>query len=276
MRYGTIFCTPYPPRTPQVAASTHHSPKLHLTAERGFALHESRQASFRREWHTHDCSMLLWPRTGRLRSVWEIERSERVQQAGPVAAMLVRGGAVLLPASTRHFTAAETGRQHHGELYLPPDRLRGHRHYGALRLDGAALAMLEALLAPALAPASAELLVRAIVGQVMASPVLPLPEEPASLALRLVRCFTAALEREQPLPSIDAVACSLGVSARQLQRACQLEFGASPVAVRRRVLATHARTLLAEGQPVARVSERLGFASSGHLARLLREVPPAR
>ncbi|SOZ39430.1 AraC family transcriptional regulator [Cupriavidus neocaledonicus] len=257
-----------------MAALTHHSPKLHLTAERGFALHESRHAGFRREWHTHDCSMLLWTRAGRLRSVWESQPD--TPQPGPVAATLVRGGAVLLPASTRHFTAAEAGRQHHGELYLPPDRLRSAAPYGALRLDGAALAMLEALLTPGLAPASAELLVRAIVGQIMASPLLALPQEPASLALRLVRCFSAALERDQALPSIDAAACTLGASARQLQRACQLEFGASPVTVRRRVLAAHARSLLAEGLPLARVSERLGFASSGHLVRLLREVPPAR
>ncbi|WP_454739149.1 hypothetical protein [Cupriavidus necator] len=125
-----------------MATFTHHFPKLHLTAERGFALHESRQAGFRREWHTHDCSMLLWPRSGRLRSVWESQIGQR-QTDGPISAMLVRGGAVLLPASTSHSTLAETGRQHHGELYLPPERLRGHPHYGALRLDGAALAMLE-------------------------------------------------------------------------------------------------------------------------------------
>jgi len=146
------------PQSPKVAALTHHSPKLHLTAGRGFALHESRHAGFRREWHTHDCSMLLWTRAGRLRSVWENQPD--AQQPGPVAATLVRGGAVLLPAATRHFTAAEAGRQHHGELYLPADRLHGPAPYGALRLDGAALAMLEVLLTPGLAPASAELLVR--------------------------------------------------------------------------------------------------------------------
>ncbi|WP_338127470.1 hypothetical protein [Cupriavidus pauculus] len=42
--------------------------------------------------------------------------------------------------------------------------------------------------------------------------------------------------------------------------------------VRRRVLATHARGLIAQGQSAASVSMDLGFASSGHLHRLLRET----
>ncbi|MNT34473.1 Helix-turn-helix domain protein [compost metagenome] len=88
----------------------------------------------------------------------------------------------------------------------------------------------------------------------------------------MVRRFHQALERDLPLPSIDAVANELGVSIRHLQRACLIEFGVTPVAVRRRILATHARALIAQGQSVARVSLDLGFSSSGHLHRLLREA----
>lgn len=252
-----------------MASPIHFSPKLHLVAEHGFALHDSRQADFRREWHTHDCGMLLWPRMGRLKSMWEA-RADRPDDARAVSTRLVRGDAVLLPARTTHLTVAEAGRQQHGELYLAPEHLRALSHFGAVHLDAATIAMLEALLSPMLAPASAALLVRAIVAQLMAGRPLAVPAEPASVALRMVGRFTAALERDAALPSIEVVAAGLGVSMRQLQRACQLELGASPVAVRRRVLAAHARTLLAEGRPLARVSEQLGFASSGHLTRLLR------
>ncbi|SDC71994.1 AraC-type DNA-binding protein [Cupriavidus sp. YR651] len=249
------------------------SPKLHLTADLGYALHYSRQPDFRREWHTHDCGMLLWPRMGSLRTAWDDRAGEGDV---PHTATLARGTAVLLPTATTHLTVSQPGRQQHGELYLPPERLRGCRQFGAIHLDAATLAMLEALLTPTLAASSGALLVRAIVEQILAGAPLALPEEPASVALRMVRRFVAALERDAPLPSIDGVASELGVSIRQLQRACQLEFGASPVAVRRRVLATHARTLINEGRTLASVSVQLGFASSGHLGRLLREVAPDR
>lgn len=250
----------------------HLSPKLHLTATHGFALHDSRQPGFRRAWHMHDCGMLLWPRMGRLKTVWDEAAGD---PDGMHAATLVRGNAVLLPSATSHLTTSEPGRQQHGELYLPPDRLLGCRQFGAIHLDAATIAMLEALLSPTITPSSASWLVRAIVEQVMMGRSLAMPEEPASVALRMVRRFAAALERDLPLPSIDAVASDLGTSIRQLQRACQIEFGASPVTVRRRVLAAHARALIAAGQSPASVSVQLGFATSGHLHRLLREVADA-
>ncbi|PLQ00685.1 helix-turn-helix transcriptional regulator [Cupriavidus pauculus] len=262
----------------------HLSPKLHLTATHGFALHNSRQPAFRREWHEHDCGMLLWPRMGRLKAEWDGRRDTsagsetgKTEETGELAgrrqaATLVRGAAVLLPASISHLTASEHRQQQHGELYLPPDRMPARR-YGAIRLDGPTVAMLEALLAPNLSTASASWLVRAIVEQIVTSPPLALRAEPASIAHRMVWRFTQALECDRPLPSIDALASELGVAIRQLQRACQIEFGTTPVAIRRRVLAVHARALIAAGHSPASVSVQLGFASSGHLHRLLREVP---
>lgn len=253
----------------------HLSPKLHLTAAHGFALHHSRQPAFRREWHEHDCGMLLWPRMGRLKTVWDAPADAGSTEAAidsRHAATLARGAAVLLPASTSHLTASEHQQQQHGELYLPPERMPGQR-YGAMRLDGPTIAMLDALLAPGISQASASWLVRAIVEQIVTSRPLALPVEPASMAQRMVRRFAQALECDLPLPSIDAVASEFGVAIRQLQRACQIEFGTTPVALRRRVLAAHARALIAAGRSPASVSVQLGFASSGHLHRLLREVP---
>ncbi len=247
----------------------HLSPKLHLTATHGFALHDSRQPAFRREWHMHDCAMLLWPRMGRLKTVWDENPGTHDARH---AATLVRGTAVLLPASTLHLTASEHQRQQHGELYLPPDRMPAGQRHGAIHLDAPTVAMLEALLAPAISATSASWLVRAIVEQIVASRPLDVPEEPASIAHRMVWRFTQALERDLPLPSIDAVASELGITIRHLQRACQIELGASPVAIRRRVLAAHARALIDAGRSPASVSVQLGFASSGHLHRLLREV----
>ncbi|MCY1540937.1 Helix-turn-helix domain protein [compost metagenome] len=91
----------------------------------------------------------------------------------------------------------------------------------------------------------------------------------------MVRRFAQALEWDQPLPLVEDAARDLGVSTRQLQRACHQEFGASPIEVRRRLLAARARALMAEGQALASVSQQLGFATSGHLGRLLRAVPDA-
>ncbi len=88
----------------------------------------------------------------------------------------------------------------------------------------------------------------------------------------MVEHFDAALEREQPLPSLADVANRLGVSLRTLQRQCEAEAAATPVALRRRLLAARARLLLREGQSLAQVSRRLDFANSGHLARLLKAV----
>lgn len=258
--------------TPAMTHDPHLSPKLHLTATHGFALHDSRQPTFHRAWHIHDCGMLLWPRMGRLKTTWN-DVSGEPDSAHAVS--LVRGTAVLLPASISHLTASERGRQQHGELYLPPDRLPTGRPFGAMHLDAATIAMLEALLAPGISATSASWLVRAIVEQLMTSRPLAIPEAPASVALRMVRRFHQALERDLPLPSIDAVASELGVSIRHLQRACQIEFGVTPVALRRRILATHARALIAQGQSVASVSVDLGFSSSGHLHRLLREAADA-
>lgn len=261
-----------PPTVADVLAMTHQphlSPKLHLTTKHGFALHDSRQPAFHRAWHIHDCGMLLWPRMGRLKTAWNDVGGE---PDAPHAVSLVRGTAVLLPATTSHLTASEQGRQQHGELYLPPDRLPAGRRFGAMHLDAATIAMLEGLLSPGIAMTSAAWLVRAIVEQLAASRPLAMPEAPSSVAMRMVRRFHQALERDLPLPSIDAVASELGVSIRHLQRACQIEFGVTPVTVRRRVLATHARGLIAQGKSAASVSMDLGFASSGHLHRLLRET----
>lgn len=249
------------------------SSKLALISAQGFAFRESRQPDYRFEWHTHDCAMLLWPRLGRLKSAWMAPGHDSDRAPGLAdsrAARLVRGSAVLLPVCAAHLTVSDSGRQQHGELYLPPDSLHECRHFGALRLDGATIAMLDALLAPTLTTASAALLVRAIVAQVLSSRPLALPPAPVSIGSRMVQCFMLALEYEAALPAVEAVACELGVSTRQLQRAAQEEFGASPVSIRRRLLAAHARALLGEGHSLARVSERLGFATSGHLSRLLR------
>ncbi|WP_076998393.1 helix-turn-helix domain-containing protein [Variovorax sp. KK3] len=246
------------------------SSKLPLVARTGFALGHSRQPHYECEWHSHDCAMLLWPQLGGLRSAWLDEGAGSALEAR--TARLTRSTAVLLPSSTAHRTVAETARQHHGELYLAPELVRSLKQPTAIRLDGATLAMLDALLSPALAPRSAEALVRAIVLQLEATKPVALPLQSDSLAQALLRRIASALAQERALPSIDALACELGVSTRQLQRACRQELGTSPIALRRRMLAAHARALLTRGMPFSQVSAQLGFANSGHLGRLLRDA----
>lgn len=251
-----------------MTVAAHLSSKLPLVAKTGFALGHSREPRYECEWHLHDCAMLLWPQLGGLKSAWLDDGATSLLDAH--TARLTRKTAVLLPQSTAHHTIADTRRQQHGELYLAPELVRGLKQAAAIHLDGATMAMLDALLAPALAPRSAEALVRAIVMQLASVKPVALPLQRASLAQDMLRRLASALAWEQPLPSIDVLACELGVSTRQLQRACRQELGASPVVLRRRMLAAHARALLARGLPFAEVSAQLGFASSGHLGRLLR------
>lgn len=254
---------------------TYLSPKLALTAPRGFALRYSGQSRYHCDWHMHDCAMLLWPQAGGLKTAWTHERANDASGQGLTgSAQLSRSTAILLPAATAHNTRASTQKQRHGELYLAPEVLKGRGSYGAFRLDGATLAMLDALVSATLDPRSAEPLVDAIVMQIAVGRSLPLLPDaaPPSLGQKMVRRFNLALEWDQQVPLVDAVACELGVSQRQLQRACQQEFGAAPIDIRRRMLAGRARELMAQGQTLAQTSLQLGFASSGHLGRLLRAI----
>lgn len=246
------------------------SSKMPLVMQRGFALRHSRQPQYESHWHLHDCAMLLWTQTGALESSWSREPQTPYSAA---TISLTRGSAILLPPATAHRTTASTARQQHGELYLAPELLRGLRRHGAMRLDGATTAMLDALLSPTLEPQSAEHLVRAVVAQCAAARLVALAPLHRSLVSRMIECFDLALEREEPLPSALDVACSLGVSLRTLQRQCEVEAAASPVAIRRRLLVARARMLLREGQTLAQVSRRLDFSNSGHLTRLIRAVP---
>jgi AraC-like DNA-binding protein len=245
------------------------SSKMPLVSQCGFSSRLSRQPRYESNWHVHDCAMLLWPQTGALESSWS-----RDPQAPQMAATmsLTRGGAILLPPGTAHRTTASTARQQHGELYLAPELLRGFRRHGAMRLDAATTAMLDALLSPTLDPRSAEHLVRAVVAQCATARLLPWEPLRRSLVSRMIEHFDVAMEREVPLPSVLDVACTLGVSLRTLQRQCEAEAAASPVAIRRRLLATRARMLLREGRTLSQVSRTLDFANSGHLTRLLKAV----
>lgn len=250
------------------AQSVYLSSKLALIQSSGYACLHDREARFERRWHSHDCAMLLWPRSGSLVTAWAGDRSAQT-------ATLTRNTALLLPAGTAHQTLAGTARQRHGELYLASELLRPLcAAFGALQLDGAAVAMLEALLHPAARPHGAEHLVRAIMTQ-LASAARPAPVTQPSPAQQMLRGFALALEQEGTVATIDAVAAGLGISVRQLQRACQQEWNLSPVTVRRMMVARHARMLMAQGHSLSAVSVRLGFANSGHLGRLLRGVDAA-
>jgi len=248
------------------------SSKLAATAERGFALRQNRQPRYQFDWHMHDCAMLLWPQVGTLDSCWLAEPG-----SAPRAWRLARHTALLLPASAAHSTRTSAQRQRHGELYLRPELLGRRSRYGVFQLDAAAACMLDALLAPALAPEGSGPLVRALMAQMAARrPEQFLTSPPrghqALLSQRMLDCYALALALESPMPTVEAVADELGVSVRRLQRACASELGSSPVALRRRMLAAKARELLDRGEAPARASQQLGFTHSGHLHRLLRGV----
>ncbi|HEY0201329.1 MAG TPA: helix-turn-helix transcriptional regulator [Burkholderiaceae bacterium] len=246
------------------------SSKLELIAQTGFALAASRQPRYVFHWHEHDCAMLIWPRAGALDSAWQDENGVRHR------CRLVPGQALLLPSYVEHSTRAESIAQQHGQLYLAPELLRTCQADGALQLDGAAQAMLDALWKPALSATAQPLLVKALIAQLDASHRLHAQthvlQTPLSLAHQWMELLLARLEEGQPLPPIAESASALGASTRTLQRACLEVYGQAPIALRRKVLAQAARQRIAMGEPVARVSAELGFSSSGHLGRLLRAV----
>ncbi|CAB3663364.1 hypothetical protein LMG3458_00708 [Achromobacter deleyi] len=243
------------------------SSKLDLIAQTGFALAASRQPRYAFHWHEHDCAMLLWPRAGALDSAWRDTDGECRR------GRLVRGQALLLPSHVEHSTRAQSIAQQHGELYLSPDLLRACRAMGVLQLDGAAQAMLDALWKPALSAKAQPALITALIAQLDSSrPGQVLAAPPPNLARRWVDSLRQCLEDGQPPPSVAESAIALGVSIRTLQRACVDAFGLPPVAVRRTLVAQVARQRIALGEPAARVSAELGFASSGHLGRLLRAI----
>lgn len=257
------------------------SSKLAATDAVGFALTQSREQNYHYEWHKHDCAMLLWAQTGALDCQWlDGERLNSREPFVPHARRIVRNTALLLPPYAAHSTRSNTLRQRHGELYLRSELLRGRTRWGAFRLDGASLAILDALAAPALAPTCIEPLVHVLVTQLaVRDPAQWLDAQVSNcditseqLSRRMMHSFVRALEQERSLPAVEAVAEELGVSVRRLQRACAAALGVSPVAVRRRLLATRARELLEQGLTPACAAQRLGFTHSGHLNRLLRDV----
>lgn len=243
------------------------SSKLDLIAQTGFALAASRQPRYAFHWHEHDCAMLLWPRAGALDSAWR--DGDGARRRG----RLVRGQALLLPSHVEHSTRAQSIAQQHGELYLSPDLLRACRAMGVLQLDGAAQSMLDALWKPALSARALPALIAALIAQLDNSCPAQMPDAASPhLARRWIESLRQRLEDGQPPPAVAESAIALGVSSRTLQRACLEAYGQPPVALRRALVAQAARQRIALGEPAARVSADLGFASSGHLGRLLRAI----
>lgn len=248
------------------------SSKLSATAEHGFALRLNREPDYKFDWHMHDCAMLIWAQLGALDSFWMLDTDASYRTV-----RLTRATALLLPASAGHSTRSGA-KQQHGELYLRPEMLGASTHFGAFCMDGAMTAMLDALSASALARQSREPLVHALLAQLAARhPAqwshFPARDQVPSLVERMLACFQTALDTEQPMPSIEAVAQRLGVSMRKLQRSCAIETGRSPVMLRRGLLALQARKLLSQGISSTKASQQLGFTHSGHLNRLLRDIP---
>lgn len=243
------------------------SSKLDLIAQDGFSLAASRQPGYVFRWHTHDCAMLLWPRAGVLEVAWETAQ-------GGARERLVRGQALLLPPHVAHRTRSDSVIQQHGELYLAPALLQSCSTGGAFLLDGAAQAMLDALWMPALSARASPSLVQALIAQLTHRRVqgMALVSAPG-VARRWLDLLRACVAAGQAMPSVAESALQLGVSMRTLQRACLEDVGQSPVTLRRTMLADVARSRLAAGESLAWVSTELGFANSGHLGRLLREVP---
>lgn len=103
---------------------------------------------------------------------------------------------------------------------------------------------------------------------------LPMPSDP-----RLERIAKAVLERLDDPRTLEEWAAWSGVSPRTLQRLMQAETGFSFARWRQQARLTHALEMLAKGQPVAIVSDALGYASSSNFIAMFQRAfgdPPAR
>lgn len=100
---------------------------------------------------------------------------------------------------------------------------------------------------------------------------LAAPSSP-SLSDRIRRALLVMEETiAAPLP-IESIARRLGVSARQLERDFQDEFGYGPYAANLGVRLEHARVLLTAGSaPITAVALACGFADASHMAKRFRE-----
>lgn len=251
------------------------SSKQGLLGRDGFLLTLNTQSRYRFGWHEHDCPMLLWSRAGDLRCHWLEPDGRQAPQTSSL--VLSPGMALLLPASTVHASQAGGRHQQHGQLYLAPSLLRDTGVGGAVWLDLPARQMLEALCQPALAPRAAPVLLRALLEQITACPVLPARQETMALSMpqRMLRIFAHSLAEGERPAGLQATAASMGVSVRSLQRQCLQELGSSPAQLRRQLLAQEVRRRLAAGDSLVQISLALGFASSGHVGRLLRACGPS-
>ncbi|MGH2624781.1 MAG: hypothetical protein ACRDE7_14020, partial [Sphingobacterium sp.] len=174
------------------------SAKQSLIQSRGFAWSNDREVRYTRYWHSHDCAMLLWPLTGSLKTVWGTIEAQQ-------SATLTRTTALLLPEGMPHQTLSGTVLQGHGELYLDSRLLPSFgTRFGALQLDGATVAMLDALLHPSLLPNSAEKLVQIVLIQLSRAVKIEETRQP-DLASQLVGGFVHALEQEKGVTSIDSL-----------------------------------------------------------------------
>jgi AraC-like DNA-binding protein len=103
---------------------------------------------------------------------------------------------------------------------------------------------------------------------------LPMPTDP-----RLVRIAKAVFEQPDDPRTLEEWARWGAVSARTLRRLMQAETGFSFAGWRQQARLTHALEMLAQGQPVAMVSDALGYASPSTFIAMFRRAfgdSPAR
>jgi AraC-like DNA-binding protein len=108
------------------------------------------------------------------------------------------------------------------------------------------------------------------------------------IAAGAVRQSGDALERVRALidarlgepATLDALARSVGVTAKHLTRAFKRRYGLPPVAYRRRAAMEQAATLVRSSRlPLAEIAARLGFDDLPYFTRVFRQVhgePPGR
>lgn len=113
-------------------------------------------------------------------------------------------------------------------------------------------------------------------GAVLLDELRTAPHEPLHLPMpqdrRLVRIAHAVLQAPGDTRTLDEWGAWAGVSPRSLSRLCQAELGMGFAQWRQQAGLVHALEALARGEPVAQVSDALGYATPSNFIAMFRRT----
>ncbi|WP_164867827.1 AraC family transcriptional regulator [Rhodovarius crocodyli] len=229
-----------------------------------WAATDARGGDYAMDWHTHDCAMLLLPRTGVMRVALEgIGRTEHDLRPGE---------GLIVTAGVGHRTRAGSRDHRHLAFYLSRARLAAWLPRGADWRSGPLPGPLLPLLAYRDGLAAGEeragLTDRLIVAEFLSHAMPPLARDHGAALVRAVAAHLSADPAARH--DLDGLAARFGVSRRHLTRLFRRHAGEGISDFLQRLRVNAAAGRLAAGAGVLEAAGAVGVASPSHLARMFR------